>query len=100
MRVIAKRTLIEFWESDPKYKDAKSALEIWYKEAAKSVWKSPQDIKAQYRSASVLKSNRVVFNIAGNKYRLVVKINYPYGVIYIRFIGSHQQYDAIDVEII
>lgn len=100
MRVIAKRTLREFWESNSQYQDAKSALENWYKEASKADWKTPQELKAQYRNASILKTNRVVFNIAGNKYRLVVKINYPYGVIFVRFVGTHQQYDKIDVETI
>ena len=97
MRVIAKRTLREFW-SIPDHANAKEPLEAWYQEAERADWHDPHTIKAQYRSASILKGNRVVFNIAGNKYRLVVKINYPYRVVYVRFIGTHSEYDAIDVE--
>lgn len=74
------------------------ALMAWFKEAEKAFWKSPSDIKKQYRSASIIADNRVVFNICGNKYRLVVKINYGYGMVYIRFIGTHQQYDKVNVE--
>lgn len=97
MRVIAKRTLREFWEK-PDCVDAEQSLKAWYSEARNADWKKPQDIKERYRQASFLKDNRVVFNIAGNKYRLIVKINYPFGIVYVRFIGTHKQYDAIDVE--
>jgi mRNA interferase HigB len=95
MRVIAKRTLREFWV---KYPDAEEQLRAWYREALHAKWTSPHVIKEQYRSASVLQSGRVVFNIAGNKYRLVVKIGYSPGIVYIRFIGTHRQYDRINVE--
>ena len=71
MRIIARKTLIQFWEINPQYADARDSLEAWYHEAKKSNWCSPADVKAKYRSASILKSGRVVFNIAGNKYRLV-----------------------------
>jgi mRNA interferase HigB len=98
MRVIAKRTLRQFWESAPQYADAKGPLDAWYAEARKVHWRTPQDIKAQFRHASILKNHRVVFNIGGNKYRLVVWINYPYRVIYVRFIGTHAQYDRIDAQ--
>lgn len=98
MRIIAKRTLKEFWESRPEYKDAQGPLEAWHHEAKLADWSSPADIKKQYRSASILKNNRVVFNVHGNKYRLVVKINYPVRVVYIRFIGTHEQYDKINAE--
>jgi mRNA interferase HigB len=98
MRVIAKRTLREFWESTPKYADAEDPLRSWYREAKQAVWQTPADVKEQYRNASILKNNRTVFNIAGNKYRLVVEINYPAQIIFIRFIGTHQDYDSIDVE--
>ena len=98
MRIIAKRTLREFWESDPKYADVQSPLEAWHEEALKADWTKPTEIKVQFRSASIIKDSRVVFNIKGNDYRLVVKINYPYRVVYIRFIGTHAQYDEIDVE--
>jgi mRNA interferase HigB len=95
MRVIARRALREFWGRHP---DAEQPLKIWFKAARTAKWRSPQDIKDLYRSASVLKDGRVVFNIAGNKYRLVVQINYDYAVLYIRFIGTHRDYDSIDVQ--
>ncbi len=100
MRVIAKRTLREFWESTPKYADAEDPLRAWYREAKQATWQTPADVKEQYRNASILKNNRTVFNIAGNKYRLVVEINYAAQIIFIRFIGTHQEYDSIDVETI
>lgn len=97
MRVIAKRTLREFWQIQGNG-DSQDALEAWHSEALKADWNDPHAVKAQFGSASILKDNRVVFNIAGNKYRLVVKINYPYQVVYVKFIGTHAEYDAIDVE--
>jgi len=90
--------LREFWESYPKYADAQGPLEAWHEEALNADWTKPTEIKVQFRSASIIKDSRVVFNIKGNDYRLVVKINYPYRVVYIRFIGTHAQYDEIDVE--
>jgi mRNA interferase HigB len=93
MHVIKKRTLVEFWL---KHANAKSPLSTWYKEAAAAEWKTPQDIKVQYRSADILSGNRVVFNIGGNKYRLVVRIAYTPGLLYVRFIGTHAEYDKID----
>lgn len=98
MRIISKRTLREFWESDPKYADSQAPIEAWHEETLKADWATPQDIKDQFRSASIIKDSRVVFNIRGNHYRLVVKINYPAQIIYIRFIGTHAQYDKIEVE--
>jgi mRNA interferase HigB len=95
MRVITKRTLLDFWEKHP---DALSPLSAWYAEAVKAQWSTPQDIKLQYKTASFLGDNRVVFNVGGNKYRLIVKINYPYGTVYIRFIGTHAEYDKIKAE--
>jgi mRNA interferase HigB len=100
MRIISKKALRLFWESDPKYMNSQNALEVWHDEARKSTWRSPADIKAKYAHASILKNNRVIFNIKGNDYRLVVRINYDYGIVYIRFIGTHKQYDKIDVETI
>ena len=94
MRVIKKRTLQEFWERSP---DAKQALLAWYAEAEHAAWRTPAEVKAQYGNASIVAGNRVVFNICGNKYRLVVKVHYNTGVIYIRFIGTHAEYDGIDV---
>jgi mRNA interferase HigB len=93
VRVIAKRTLRDFWK---KHKDSEQQLKAWYKEADDSRWKGPRDIKKEYPSASFLKDNRVVFNIKGNHYRLIVRINYNYGVVWIRFIGTHKDYDKID----
>lgn len=94
MRIIAKRALRDFWKRHPK---AKGPLEAWHQEVAQADWASPSAVKMHFRSASVLQGNRVVFNVAGNQCRLVVKINYPYRVVYIRFIGTHAEYDAIDV---
>ena len=72
-------------------------MEAWHQEAVQANWASPSEVKAQFRSASILKGSRAVFNIAGNQYRLVVKINYAYRIVYIRFLGTHQDYDQIDV---
>lgn len=97
MRVIAKSTLVRFW-SQPDYKDSEGALQSWYDEAVKANWLIPQDIKTHYRSASICGNNRVVFNIAGNKYRLVVEMQYRAGIAWVKFIGTHAQYDQINVE--
>lgn len=98
MRIIALSTLKTFWEENSEYLDAKEATLAWYRHALRANWQTPTDVKQDFRNASILKDGRVVFNIAGNKYRLVVWINYVYQVIYIRFIGTHSQYDKIDVE--
>ncbi|MDN5082974.1 type II toxin-antitoxin system HigB family toxin [Aliarcobacter butzleri] len=95
MRIISKKTIKDFYEQTL-YQDSKESLEAWHKEAIKADWQNPNDIKEQYKSASVVGNNRVVFNIHGNKYRLIVKINYFAKVVYIRFIGTHKQYDKID----
>jgi mRNA interferase HigB len=94
VRSIAKRALRNFWKRYPK---SKSSLEAWHQEVAHADWGSPSAVKAHFRSASVLQGNRDVFIVAGNQYWLIVKINYPYRVEYIRFIGTHSEYDAIDV---
>ena len=99
MRIISKRTLREFWASVPQFSNAKSPLEAWYEEVSKATWNTPQDIKAKYRSASILINNRVVFNIAGNKYRLIVSVDYVRQACFVKFIGTHEQYDAIDAEV-
>jgi mRNA interferase HigB len=99
MRVIARSTLREFWEC-PEYADSQGQLEAWYQEAKQAQWSDPMEVKAQYGTASILKKGRVVFNIAGNKYRLVVGINYPTQTVFIKFIGTHKQYDQIDAETI
>ncbi|MBD1397526.1 type II toxin-antitoxin system HigB family toxin [Pontibacter sp. JH31] len=93
MRVIAKRTLRDFWE---KHADSEQQLKAWYNEAEQANWTSPNDIKKDYPSASLLEDNRMVFNIKGNNYRLIVKINYKYGIVWIRFIGTHAEYDKVD----
>lgn len=98
MRVIALRTLRDFWANHERGAEARAQLEAWYAEVRAADWAGPHDVKAQYRTASILKDGRVVFNICGNKYRLVVWINYPYRVVYVRFVGTHAEYDAIDAQ--
>ncbi len=93
MRVISKKKLREFWEH---HSDSRESLEAWYREAEDATWASPQAIKDRYRHASVLPDNRVVFNIKGNSYRLVVKVLYDFQTVYIRFVGTHAEYDKID----
>lgn len=100
MRVIARSAIREFLDSDPSYADAKEPLEAWYQHTANADWPTPAEVKSQFRSASILQDGRVLFNIAGNKYRVVVWINYAYRVVYIRFIGTHRQYDQIDAQTI
>ncbi len=90
MRVIAKKILREFWE---KYTDSEQQLKTWYKEASKAVWKNPNEIKNDYAKASILKNGKVVFNICGNKYRLIVDINYERQWVFILFISTHKEYD-------
>lgn len=99
MHVISRKKLIEFYEQ-PGRQDAKGQIEAWYYEAKRAQWESPTDVKAQYGSASVIGDNRVVFNIAGNKYRLIVRINYNSNTVFVRFVGTHQEYDKIDAEVI
>jgi len=94
MRIIARKTLREFWKHHP---DAEQPLRAWYAEAKSARWLTPNEIKLRYRSASFVANNRVVFNIGGNKYRLVVAIRYDVGIVFIRFIGTHAAYDKIDV---
>jgi mRNA interferase HigB len=95
MRIIACRTLREYWE---RYPQADQPLKAWFREAAASDWVSPEDVKRRYRYEGILKSNRVVFNIRGKTYRLVVQINYDFKIIYIRFVGTHGAYDRVDAE--
>ena len=84
---------MDFWENHP---DVEPSLKAWYQEAEGADWKGPNDIKRDYPHASFLADNRVVFNIKGNHYRLIVKINYAYGMVWIRFIGTHAEYDKVD----
>lgn len=100
MRIIAKRTLRQFWETHPRGAEAKTPLEVWHSVVAVADSATTTDVKAAYGDASILKNSRVVFNIGGNKFRLVVRISYPYRVVYIRFVGSHEEYDRIDAETI
>jgi mRNA interferase HigB len=93
MRIIAVSTLKDFWMHHP---DAEQPLRAWYDEAKHASWVTPQDIKARYASASFVGSNRVVFNIKGNTYRLVVAVAYRFQILYIKFIGTHAEYDRID----
>ena len=92
MRVIAHRTLQTFWQQ---YPQVEQPLKAWFDEARKASWQTPADIKAHYRNASFVGNNRVVFNIKGNDYRLIVAIAYRVGIVYIKFIGTHAQYDAV-----
>lgn len=98
MRIIALSTLKAFLNRSPAYVDAREPLMAWYRQVKAADWATPAHVKQDIRSASILKDGRVVFNLAGNKYRIVVWINYPYRVVYIRFIGTHRQYDLIDAQ--
>lgn len=100
MRIIALSTLKAFWDENPNYLDCKEPTLAWYRHALKADWETPDQVKADFGSASILKDGRVVFNIAGNKYRLIVWINYSYKVVYIRFIGTHTEYDKVDAQTI
>jgi mRNA interferase HigB len=95
VRVISVKTLKTFWERHP---DAEGPLRAWYTETRRAHWSGPQTIKAAYRTASILPNNRVVFNIKGNTYRLIVAVKYDFQVVYIRFIGTHAEYDKIKAE--
>ncbi len=97
LRVIAKKILRDFWTI---HNDSESQLKSWFHEAQKANWVSLKDIKKEFPSASFLQDNRVVFNIKGNTYRLIVKVNYDFGIIWIRFVGTHSQYDKIDAKTI
>lgn len=93
--IVSLKTLKEHWEKSGR-EDSEQQLKAWYHEAKKANWTNPNDVKAQYKSASVVGNNRIVFNICGNKYRLIVMINYTNQWIYIRFVGTHKEYDKID----
>ena len=95
MRVISRKHLNGLAKRFP---EAKAELNAWFHESEAAIWANPAHIKQQYGNASILKGSRVVFNICGNKFRLVVKINYPYSVVYVRFAGSHREYDQINAE--
>ena len=95
MHVYSKKVLRQFWE---KHNDAEQQLKTWYKEVSQACWQNPNEIKAEYVTASILKNGRVVFNICGNNYRLIVDINYKNGWCFVRFIGTHSDYDNVDAE--
>jgi mRNA interferase HigB len=95
LRVISKKILREFWEI---HSDCEQQLKSWFKETSQAEWKNPNDIKLEYPNASILSNNRVIFNIKGNNYRLIVKINYEYEMVWIRYIGTHSDYDDINAE--
>jgi len=97
MRIISRRPLNELGRRSLQ---AKAELDAWFHEVEAADWANPTGVKALYGNASVLKGNRVVFNICGNKYRIVAKINYTYSVVYIRFAGTHREYDEIDADTI
>lgn len=98
MRIIAVSTLKTFLRRKPEFRDAEQPLMAWVRQVKAADWSSPAEVKRDIRSASILRDGRVVFNIAGNKYRIVAWINYPYRVLYIRFVGTHAQYDRIDAQ--
>jgi mRNA interferase HigB len=99
MRIVARSTLRSFWEK-PSCADSEGPLKAWFAEAERAKWSTPAEVKEQYGTASILKDGRVVFNIAGNKYRLVVHIHYASGVVFVRFVGTHREYDQIDAQTI
>ena len=94
MRIISRRALREFWVKHP---DTEQPLRAWYANVKRADWKTPSDVKATYRNASIIENNRVVFNVKGNSYLLVTAIDYQYGILYIRFVGTHQTYSKINV---
>lgn len=93
MRIISRKALRKFWEKHP---DTEQPLRAWLKNVTQAAWKTPADVKNSYRSASFIANDRVIFNIKGNHYRIVIAIKYRYGVVYIRFVGTHSEYDKID----
>ncbi|MEZ5277045.1 MAG: type II toxin-antitoxin system HigB family toxin [Opitutaceae bacterium] len=93
MRIIARKTLREFWRLHP---DAEQPLRAWFHEVTDARWKTPMDVRKRYQSADILPGNRVIFNIKGNAYRLIVKIHYNTGIVFVRYLGTHADYDRID----
>jgi mRNA interferase HigB len=93
MRIISRKILREFWEKHP---DSQQAIQSWYADVKRSNWTSPPEIKQTYRNASIIANNRVIFNIKGNNYRIVIAVQYEFGIVYIRFVGTHSEYDKID----
>ena len=103
MRIIARSTLVRFIGKLTGHKDhraVKAALDAWFHEVVQAEWKSPADVKSDYGNASIVGTDRVVFNIKGNDYRLVAAIDYRRGILFIKWIGSHKDYDKIDVRVV
>jgi mRNA interferase HigB len=100
VRIIALSTVKAFLNRSPAYANAREPVLAWFRQVRGADWATPADVKRAVRSVSILRDGRAVFNIGGNKYRIVVWINYPYRVVYIRFIGTHAQYDTIDAQIV
>ena len=101
MRIIARRTLRAFVESRAGHKDQaalKAAVDAWFDEVRKADWTSTADVKRHYASASVVSADRIVFNLKGNDYRLVVSVDFEKGIVWIKWIGTHDDYDHIDVK--
>ena len=92
MRVISRKTLRDFWD---KHEDSEEQLKSWYRETEKATWKNINELKSDYPSASILKDNKIVFNIKGNNYRLIVKFNFDFQISWILFIGTHAEYDKL-----
>jgi mRNA interferase HigB len=99
MRIIAVGTLKRFWE-EPRYRDAEQPLRTWISVTKAARWQNPVEIKGTFNTVDILKAGRVIFDIGGNKYRIVAQINYGHAIVYIRFVGTHRQYDEIDAETI
>jgi mRNA interferase HigB len=95
MRIIARNTLIKFWNN---YPEAEQPLKSWYDEVLNAIWKSPNELKKQYSNASVITNKRVVFNIKGNSYRLIADIEYRIGIVFIVWVGTHKMYDKVNVK--
>ncbi len=93
VRVIAKRTLRKYWEQEPR---AEQPLKSWYAIASKAEWSSPMDVKQMYRTASIVGNDRIVFNIGGNKYRLIVRFDFTKRIAYVRFVGTHTEYNDVN----
>ena len=97
MQIISRKHLREFWEKHP---DSRQPLQAWYQDVKHADWKKSSDIKSVYQNASFIANNRVVFNIKGNTYRIIVIVEYRFGIVYIRFVGTHQEYDRINAKTI
>lgn len=97
MRIISRKALREFWD---RHADSEEALKAWYAEAKSAEWESPADVKKRYPSSSIIPNDRLVFNIKGNTYRLIVAVRYDLGILFVRFVGTHADYDKVDASTI